>query len=125
MNITHALREFGARHGQEHLSLPAGGSVSIDLPDLPLTIEESGETVLMLTGFPAPFLEAQRMIAMLQRCEQRNARPDEPALQLGTRGKMSDLWVIAVLRWPQASVSAQQLEQGAGQLHRFLKEWAS
>ncbi len=124
MNITHALKEFGGLHGRPDLHLPAGSSISLDLPDLPLTIEENGDELLLLTGFAAPFLATERLIAMLKSCEQRAARPDERGLQIGTRGQASELWVIAALRWPAQQVSAAQLQQGAMQLRRFRESWA-
>ena len=125
MNITHALQEFGNLNGRPGLHLSAGASVAIDLPDLPLTLEDNGEELLLMTGFPAPFLATERLLAMLQACEQRAARPDEPGLQLGLRGKASDIWVIAALRWPALHVSATHLQRGATQLRRFREAWAS
>lgn len=123
MNITHTLREFGARHGRGDLSLPAGGSVDLLIDDMPLTLQEVGEELLMLTAFPSPFLEGQRLAAILKSCEQRAARPDEPGVQVGTRGEASDLWLISALRWPAASLSAAQLERGAQILFRFRQDW--
>ena len=123
MNITHTLREFGARHGRQDLALPAGGSVDLSIDDMPLTLQEVGEEMLMLTGFPFPFLEGQRLAAILKSCEQRAARPDEPGVQVGTRGEASDLWLIAALRWSATSLSAAQLERGAQSLLRFRQDW--
>lgn len=125
MNITHAIQEFGARYGHAGLHLPAGGAVNLDIQDLPLTLHERGEALLMLSGFPTPFLEAQRLVAILKSCEQRATRPDEPGLQIGTRGQASDLWLIAALRWPAASLSAAQLDQGVHVLRRFRQEWGT
>ncbi len=123
MNITHTLQEFGARHGRPDLTLIAGGSVDLTVDDLPLTLQEIGEDLLMLSGFPYPFLEGQRLVSILKSCEQRSARADEPGLQVGTRGEASDTWLIAAVRWPVATVSATDLERGALSLRRFRQDW--
>lgn len=125
MNISHTLQEFGAHHGQPGLTLPAGGSADLMIGDLPLTLREQGEELLMLSGFPSPFLEGQRFLAILKSCEQRSARPDEPGLQVGARGEASETWLIAALRWPIDSVSAAQLDRGVQTLLRFREDWRS
>jgi hypothetical protein len=125
LNITHTLQEFGTRHGHPNLTLTSGGSVDLALDDLPLTLQEVGEELLMLSGFPCPFLDGQRLVAILKSCEQRSARAEEPGLQVGTRGEASDIWLIAGLRWPVNSVSAAALERGAQSLRRFREDWRS
>lgn len=122
MNITHALQEFGRRNGQSGLTLSAGGSVDLLIDGVPVTLHEHVDSVLMLTGFPSPFLDTERLIAILKACEQRAARPDEPPLQIGTRGQAGELWLIAGLRWPAATLSASQLDQGLQALSRFRRD---
>jgi len=122
LNITHALNEFGARYGRPGLTLNAGGSVDLSIDGMPFTLQEHLESVLMLTGFPSPFLDAERLIAMLKSCEQRTTRPDEPGLQIGTRGQAGELWLIAGLRWPAATLSASQLDRGLQALSRFRRD---
>lgn len=123
MNITHILQEFGSRNGRPDLALTSGGSVDFALDDLPITLQEVGEELLMLSGFPWPFLDGHRLEAILKSCEQRAARPDEPGLQVGTRGEASELWLIVALRWPTDAVSASQLDRGVQRLRRFRQDW--
>ena len=125
MNLTNVIQEFGARHGQPGASLAAGASTQVSVDGITLSFQASDTELLAVTVFAAPFLEPARLLAMLQSLDARRLRPDGIPIQLASKGSASELKLVAALRWPAATVSAAQIDQGAGALHRFRKEWLS
>lgn len=124
-NISNSLAEFGARHGRPGLQLPANGAASVTMDGLEITIFERHEDLIAASIVPAPFLETARLLAILQSCDARRRRPDEPMLQIAQRGKASDLCLIVSVRLPGETLSAAQLNQSAEALLRFRKDWLS
>lgn len=124
-NISNSIAEFGARHGHQGLQLPANGAASVLVEGLEITVFEHREELVAAAILPAPFLESARLLAILQGCDARRRRPDEPMIQVAQRGRASDLNLIIAIRLPAATVSAAQLNQSAEALLRFRKDWLS
>ena len=122
-NVTNAVAEFTARHGQAGAHLTAGGAVSLAAGGVDLTLFAQGDFVITAARLPAPFLETARLLAMLQSLNARQRRPDEPLVHLAQVGRASELSLIATVRCPADAVTASILDHGAQALASFRKDW--
>ena len=125
MNVTNAVAEFGARVGRPGLQLPADGAVAVEVDGLGLTLASHSEELLIVALIAAPFLETARLIEILCSLDIRRRRPEEPPIQIARHGQADGLHLIASVRWPAESVSAQNLGQSVDALLRFRREWFS
>ncbi len=112
MSAAYALSEFGASLGLGPLVLPAQGVLNMELaPGQTLSLESSGQELLMYTTLHVPHLDSARLLALLQSCDVRRRPPHEPCLQAGLRGEGADSQLSLLVRWPLEALQVSQLAQ--------------
>lgn len=110
MGAAYALSEFGASLGLGPLVLPAQGVLNMQLaPGQTLSLESSGQELLMYTTLHVPHLDSARLLAVLQSCDVRRRAPHDPCLQVGQRGEGADTQLTLLVRWPLEALQASQL----------------
>lgn len=125
MSLAYALEEFGRTLGLGGIELPAHGAVHMAISggQRRLSLEASGQELLVYLTVPVPHLDNAQTLQMLQGCDVRRRPPHEPELQLARRGVGADAELVLLVRWPQDRVQASQLHASVDLMERSLQEW--
>ena len=124
MSASFALDEFGRSLGVGELVLPQNGCVNIALgPQRRLSLEASGNEVLLYLSVELPHLDQAQILTMLQACDLRRRAPHEPGIQIGCRGSGADTQLLMLVRWPADRLQASQLHGSLELFERSLNEW--
>ncbi len=124
MSASYALSEFGAALGLPGISLPPQGVVNIQLASgKRLSLEESGDEILIYLTVDLPHLDSARVLQLLQACDMRRRPAHEPCVQVGQIGHGADAQVLLLIRWPSGSVQASQLLGSMEIFERCQRDW--
>jgi type III secretion system chaperone SycN len=124
MSASYALSEFARGLGLPDVSLPPQGVVNMQLAEgLRLSVEESGDEILVYTTLDTPHLDSARVLAVLQACDLRRSAPNRPAVQVAQQGAGADMQLIMLIRWPEHNLQASQLHTALSIFAQCRREW--
>lgn len=124
MSASYALSEFGSALGLAGLSLPPQGVVNVQLATgKRLSLEESGDEILIHLTVDIPHLDNALVLQVLQACDLRRRPAHEPCVQVGQRGYGADAQLMLLIRWPSHSVQASQLLGSMEIFERCQRDW--
>lgn len=107
------LAEFGRRLGMANLALHENGVAALEIESLGrLCLEQDGDDLLIYMTAPVPESDRGAPRRVLERCDYRHAHP------FTLVGGLHKGQIMLLVRLPQQSISAVQIENAA----RFLVE---
>lgn len=126
MNVAQLVAEFGQRRGLHDLALPPRGPVVFSSDNSgSLLLEAEQEDLLLYALVPAPYVEPQAVLPLLQAVDLRRQSPQAWPVQVGGRGQGADFVLMLLVRLTEAQLNVQALEDALAGLLRLKQEHAT